>query len=380
METLKPHRSKLRRRILHSLQGQGFEMRSGLLVAPDVADKESVRELHRESVRHNIERARAGLARHEQRLNAYIAHGSEVIPENISPRFVEVEAGTEDELLFRYVRLHWSIPVSAGYGRRIRFLVYDDSNGKLIGLFGLADPIFSLGPRDLWIGWTGEQRRQRLQCVMDLFVLGAVPPYSQLLCGKLIALLATSSEVQQAFRRKYGIRKSRIRRHILDKRLALLTTTSALGRSSLYNRLRYRDDRAFISVGFTRGSGEFQFVNGYYHELRELALANCDPTAKHSRWGIGFRNRREVIRKALPLLGLSPELVYHGIQREIMLAPLAANTAEFLRGEHQRLRSHHRSASDLFAWFRERWLLPRAAWDRRYQDFDAESYKLWQTS
>ncbi|MGH8472133.1 MAG: Druantia anti-phage system protein DruA, partial [Gammaproteobacteria bacterium] len=34
---------------------------------------------------------------------------SEVVPEQISPRVVEVEAGTQNELLFRYARLHWSI-------------------------------------------------------------------------------------------------------------------------------------------------------------------------------------------------------------------------------------------------------------------------------
>src|SRR5439155_1645113 len=216
----------------------------------------------------------------------------------------------EDELLFRYARLHWSIPVSAGYGRRLRFIVYDESNGKLIGIFGLADPVFSLGPRDLWVGWDLDSRKARLQCVMDLFVLGAVPPYSYLLCGKLVAMLATSREVQRAFRRRYGGQQSLISRKALDSRLALLTTTSALGRSSLYNRLRYEGQPVFRSVGFTQGSGQFHFSNGFYEDLRHLALENCEATAKHSRWGDGFRNRREVLRKALPILGLSPDLMY----------------------------------------------------------------------
>jgi len=215
---------------------------------------------------------------------------------------------------------------------------------------------------------------------MDLFVLGAVPPYSQLLCGKLVALLATSREVQCAFGRKYGGEKSFIRRKPLEGRLALLTTNSALGRSSIYNRLRYRDEPVFLSVGYTRGSGEFHFGNGFYEDLREFAVEHCDATAKHSRWGNGFRNRRELIRKALPLLGLSYELVYHGIQREIMLAPLARNAAAFLRGEYQRLQPYNRSADDLFAWFRERWLLPRAARDKSYRIFEPNTFKLWSRS
>jgi hypothetical protein len=32
---------------------------------------------------------------------------------------------------------------------------------------------------------------------------------------------------------------------------------------------------------------------------------------------------------------------------------------------------------DLFGWFRERWLLPRAARDDSYRSFEAESYRLW---
>jgi len=370
---------QLRERVIRSLHKQGFRLRDGRLVPPDPNDKDQIRRLHEEAVWHRVAQARAGLERHENRLLRFIAKGTEVVPERVRPRLVCVRPGSEEELLFRYARLHWSIPVSAGYGRRLRFLVFDESNGKLMGLFGLGDPVFALGPRDHWIGWDLKQKKRRLQCVMDLFVLGAVPPYSQLLCGKLIALLATSREVQQAFRKKYGGETSLIRRKPLDGRLALLTTTSALGRSSIYNRLTFRGQRVFHSVGFTRGSGEFHFSNGFYAELRQLAWEHCSPTAKHGRWGHGFRNKREVLRKALPLLGLSPELVYHGVQREIFVAPLAANAAAFLRGEHQRLKCYNRSAEELFLWFRERWLLPRAGRDHSYRTFDPESYRLWRS-
>lgn len=322
-------------------------------------------------------RSRAGLERHENRLLSYIAAGRDVVPERIRPRLVLVRAGSEDELLFRYARLHWSIPVSAGYGRRLRFVIYDESNSKLIGIFGLGDPIFGLGPRDRWIGWDTEAKKSRLQCVMDLFVLGAVPPYSHLLCGKLAALLTTSLPVREAFRDRYGGRCSYIGRKFLDSRLALLTTTSALGRSSLYNRLRYQGRPVFQSVGFTRGSGDFHFSNGFYDDLRDFALKHCDPTAKHPSWGDGFRNRRELVRKALPLLGLSRELLYHGVKREIFMAPLATNASAFLCGDDLHLQGHSYTVDALFRWFRERWLLPRSVRDKRYQSFDPDTYRLW---
>ena len=371
--------ARLRSHVLQSLRMQGFRVRKGELVSPDLKDKDKLRALHEEAVKYNVERSRPGLERYEETLLSYIASGKEVMPEKIRPRLVLVQSGSEEELLFRYTRLHWSIPVSAGYGRRLRFVIYDESNGKLIGIFGLGDPVFGLGPRDLWIGWDNDAKKTRLQCVMDLFVLGAVPPYSSLLCGKLVALLATSSEVQQAFRKKYRGRQSYISGKPLDGRLALLTTTSALGRSSLYNRLNYRGQPVFRREGFTLGSGEFHFGNGFYKDLRKFALENCDATGKHELWGRGFRNRREILRKALPLLGFSQKLLYHGVRREIFLAPLAENTEAFLRGEHQRLRYHHRTADDLFEWFRERWLLPRASRDARYREFEPERYRLWGT-
>ena len=370
---------RIRSKVFRSLRRQGFRIRAGRIVPPEIRDKSQLRALHQEAVRHNRARSRAGLERHEDQLLSMVAAGPEVTPKRVNPVLVEVHPGSQEELLFRYIRLHWSIPVSAGYGRRLRFVVFDESNGKIIGVIGLGDPVFGLGPRDRWIGWDLEARKRRLKCVMDLFVLGAVPPYSQLLCGKLVALLATSSEVQEAFRRKYGGRETYIRGKMFDGRLALLTTTSALGRSSLYNRLRYGTRTAYESVGFTSGSGDFHFSNGFYGDLRELAARHCEATAKHPSWGGGFRNRRELVRKTLPLLGLSAKLQYHGVRREIFTAPLARNAQAFLRGEDDDLKLHGHSADDIFAWFRKRWLLPRAGRDDRYRAFDRESYRLWRT-
>lgn len=368
---------ELRARVHRSLLRQGFEIRDGAIMVPAVRDKGELRALHHEAVMYNRSRSRAGLERHEGRLLSRIANGPDIDPELIVPELVEVQPKSEEELLFRYVRLHWSIPVSAGYGRRLRFIVRDRSNGMLIGIIGLGDPVFGLGPRDRWVGWDFAARRRRLKHVMDLFVLGAVPPYSGLLCGKLVALLATSREVRQAFQRKYGGRQAYISRHTFDGGLAMLTTTSALGRSSVYNRLRYRGRTVYHSVGFTRGTGDFHFSNGCYSALRQLAESHCKATAKHDSWGGGFRNRRELVRKALPLLGLSTRLQSHGVRREVFAVPLATNTTAFLCGADDRLTHYGESADDLFQWFRERWLLPRASRTRRYRSFRRETYRLW---
>jgi hypothetical protein len=368
---------ELKERIVVSLEHQGFSLADGRILPPPDLDKDRLRSLHALAVQHRIERAKESLCPYESRFLKRLASGPEVIPEQITPRLVEVKRGSQDELLFRYAKLHWSIPVSAGYGRRLRFLVIDESNDRLIGIFGLGDPVFSLRARDQWVGWNKETRRHQLHHVMDAFVLGAVPPYSSLICGKLVAMLVASDEVREAFKRKYHDHQSLVRGRSLDGQLALITTNSALGRSSLYNRIKYHDRMLYKNVGFTQGSGEFHFSNGLYGAIFEYTTENCQPTAKQDLWGKGFRNRREVIRKCLASLELPSEWLYHGVRREIMVIPLAENTREFLRGEDTEVCSFNQPADDLFAWFRERWLLPRAKRDQRYLEFTPNSYSLW---
>ena len=297
----------LRSNIIESLREQGFIVEDGQIVPPSHLNKARRRDLHSTATRHAIEKAKRALIRYEPLLLERIANGADLMPELISPRLVEVKADSIEEKLFRYAGLHWSIPVSSGYGRRLRFLVIDENNGKLIGIIGLGDPVISQAARDHWIGWNKEFRHERLRYILDAFVLGAVPPYSYLLCGKLIALLAASSDARNIFFNKYRERSSIIKNRFLDTQPVMITTMSALGRSSLYNRLNYPGGIKYQSVGYTAGYGEFHFSNGIYKEIAEYARTWCLPTAKKEVWGKGFRNRREVIRKVLIHLGISDE-------------------------------------------------------------------------
>ena len=366
----------LKQRILSSLQEQGFHVTESAVVPPADANKGNIRTLHDTAVQHKRDSAGV-LRRRETRLIAHIAAGTEVVPRKIEPRLIEVQPRSDDELLFRYAALHWSIPISSGYGRRIRFLVRDASNGKLIGIIGLGDPVFSLRARDSWIGWTAQQKSERLRHVLDAFVLGAVPPYSSLLGGKLVAMLATSEEVRSAFERKYSGKRGLIAETEGDSRIAAITTTSALGRSSMYNRLRLGKRLLMEPVGFTVGSGEFHFTNGMYSELHEFASRFSQPTDKNPKWGGGFRNRREVVRKALSRMGLSSSYRNHGVERQVYVAPLAKNSREFLRSEDDTISLYSQDRGSLFEYFKERWLLKRAESDERYKEFDPRSYLLW---
>lgn len=363
--------------IIQSLRNQGYRVQNGIIQMPDNPTKSDYRALNNLAVQKKMERSGPAIQPYENQLIQYIADGGEVVPNAIRPKLVIVKPDSEHELLFRYACLHWSIPVSAGYGRRLRFLVFDENNGKLIGLFGLGDPVYSMQARDSWIGWNKENKAYHLYHIMDAYVLGAVPPYSFLLCGKLIAMLVCSNEVRIAFRKKYNGKKSLIRQETRPPYLALVTTTSALGRSSIYNRIHINGHRYWISIGFTKGCGEFHFSNGVYDDMRAFVEKNCKPTAKHIAWGSGFRNKREVIRKCLSLLGLSANLIYHGIRREIFAAPLGCNAIRFLKGEVKQPGFYDWPASDLSEAFKERWLLGRAERKPEYCEYTREQYRLW---
>ena len=370
-------RAELRDRIIEALELQGYAIRAGRIELPQHSDKDVYREVQQLAVAKKRELAARGLARHEETLLGFIANGWEVSAEAVSPRVVLVGPDTEEELLFRYAAAHWSIPVSSGYGRRLRFLVVDESNGKLMGLFGLHDPVYSIGVRDRWIGWDPETKKRRLYHVMDAYVLGAVPPYSYLLGGKLVALLALSHEVRAAFRRKYGGTRSLIMHETRPPYLVMLTTASALGRSSVYNRIRFAGHSYWTSLGFTQGSGEFHFSNGVYESMRAFVERNCEPTAKHPVWGTGFRSKREVVRKCLAKIGLPADLIYHGIRREIFAAALGREALRFLRGEADDPEFYGWSAQELVQVFKERWLLPRSRRGAEHMGFNREQYRLW---
>lgn len=368
---------QLRNLLITSLRLQGFQVQDGRIIIPQNLTKEDIRRLHLSAVQYQISLARKRLQPHENRLIQRIASGHEVDPSKVSPRLIEVIPCSEDEMLFRYASLHWSIPTSSGYGRRLRFLVEDEHNNKLIGLIGLCDPVFSIAARDTWIGWNYNAKVNRLRNVMEAFIIGAVPPYSMLLCGKLIAMICASNEIRQAFQRKYGTGRSVIRRAESDGRLALITTFSALGRSSIYNRLKYRDRLLMLPVGYTSGHGSFHITNELYPQILAYAKQHFSITEKSRSWGKGFRNKRQVIRIVLKHLGLPRNLEKHGIARQVFVMPLASNTREFLRGEHQDLAWFDMPLKDLADYFRERWLIPRANRNPEFARYSNESFRLW---
>ena len=332
--------------------------------------KQRIRNIHEAHRLGVLRKNREFVEEHKDTLEGHFASGCDIDPSRIDAQLVEVKANTLESQLFRFATLSWSIPVSQGFGRRLRFLVRDRQNGRLIGLFAIGDPVFNLTARDEWVGWSHEDRRNRLVHVMDAYVVGAVPPYSYLIGGKLIAALMASTKVKRAYERKYLGRTAVISGKANRARLVLLTTTSALGRSSLYNRLTIPGKIRFERIGTTKGFGHFHLSGEVFEMLRLHLEREGHPYASGHRFGMGPNWKLRVARAALEDLGIQAnEVLKHGIAREVFAVPLATNWQKILLGKNIRVRSTALPVGEISEYCLNRWIVPRAEWDTRFASF-----------
>ncbi len=369
--------ASLRDRVLQSMVESGFTILDDRnLLVPN--NKEFIRNVHRNAVNYIREKRRKFIDKFDDiAINKYIINGNELDIGIIEPHLIKIDNENENNI-FNWVKLHWSIPTSAGYGRRLRYLVYDKGNSAVMGIIGLADPVYALKDRDRYIGWSPDTRKTMLKHVMDAFVLGSVPPYSMILGGKLVASLLMSSEISKDFREKYKGKRSLISGEEFDGKLAAITTASALGKSSVYDRIKIPGASEFLHVGWSSGSGEFQFFNGVYDDIFRIAHTNAEHL-KNSKWGSGVRNRRTVIRTGLKMLGLPGDLLYHNIRRELFLVPLGKKTMQFLRGESKQVIYYNLNTNEISKYALKRWVIPRSQRRNDYLYFKKESYSLLQT-
>jgi hypothetical protein len=362
--------SNLRRQIRSQLRKTGFVLKRNEFAIKGDISKQKIRDLHSGQRSQLLDKNRLFLAQNASELLGYFASGSQIDPAAINPELVEVKPDSLESRLFKIASLYWSVPVSQGFGRRLRFLVRDRQNGCLIGLIAIGDPVFNLSARDNWIGWSHEDREKRLVHVMDAYVLGSLPPYSYLICGKLIAALIGSEEIKTVYDRKYLGKRSIISNKLNRARLVLLTTTSALGRSSVYNRLSIPGGPCFIRIGTTRGFGHFHFADKTFKLMRDYLKDLGDPYASGNRFGMGPNWKMRVVRKSLESLGLDGNAILkHGIEREVYAIPIAANWREVLMGSNDRVKSLTIPAEDIARYCLARWIVPRAHRDSRYKTF-----------
>ena len=216
----------------------------------------------------------------------------------------------------------------------------------------------------------------------DVTVCGAIAPYSPLLAGKLVSMLAASPEVVDAYRRKYIEQESEIassmagRPIVRPSELVFLGTTSLYGiGSSQYNRLRMPAELIggrpgerleYVEIGRSGAYGTSHFTTGTVNELVKLVQQSSNGQRVNSIFGEGVSPKLRKLRDGLDQLNFRTDaLLQHGRARIVYGIPLARNLREYLLGmdgepDYIFTQDNPRAGSEaISAWWVERWLSRR---------------------
>ncbi|WP_323740792.1 Druantia anti-phage system protein DruA [Caenimonas koreensis] len=297
-------------------------------------------------------RVRAAFVKHR----AMFAIGNEIDPNKIRPVLKLASQDTEWGEIFGVVRALWSMPYNKGYGRRLRFVVFDAHHEAVIGIIGLQSPPADLQCRDMLFQYPKQRKLELVNSTMDAYAVGAIPPYSYLLGGKLVAGLIATDAVREAYWTQYAGKKTEMENKLIRQPLVAVTTTSAFGRSSMYNRLKYKNRLLAEPIGSTLGFGTL-----HLEHLYDGIRAYLEMTGEYNNGGFGTgpKVRWQNIVTALNRLGLGSDMLRHGVQREVFLYRLVEDLESGMSGGEpgnpERL-----SVQDYSEFWIERWAVPRA--------------------
>ena len=216
----------------------------------------------------------------------------------------------------------------------------------------------------------------------DISICGAIPPYNDILGGKLVSMLLASPEIVEAYQKRYGESPSIIASSLAGKAvirstdLVLLGTTSLYGiGSSQYNRIKIPCNEVggaegeailYENLGYTEGFGTIQYGNDTLNLLVKLQEQSSKGQNVRSIFGEGVSPRFRKIRGGLEMLGLpSDVLLNHGNKRVVYGISLARNFRQYLLSFDKKPKyflskgKPKLKTSKISKWWIKRWLSSR---------------------
>ncbi len=218
--------------------------------------------------------------------------------------------------------------------------------------------------------------------VADITICGAIAPYSHLLGGKLVAMLAASPEVVEAYRERYKNAKSIIasslagRPIVREPSLVFLGTTSLYGSEpTQYTRLHMPCEEVggmageavrYKLLGRTEGFGTFQFSDETVEALQVSLSQSKRGQRVNSIFGEGASPRMRKIRDGLDLLNLPSDIfLRHGAPRLVYGVALIRNLKRYLLGQDAQpdylfpMEDPAEATQRIAQWWATRWLAKR---------------------
>lgn len=336
----------LKEKIDKELIEKGFEIENGKINSEKMVDLK-VRHLHEASKKKNIKRKKDFLLRH---YNA-VKHMTKSIDQieigkiDLEIRFIN---NHNDEILFRWWNyIWWSLPFERGVGKQIRYFVWDKYNDLPVGLVYLASPTINVKEINTHLNLNYENKLDYINRSLSIIRLGALPPYNGLLGGKLIALSVLSDEVRDFYNNKYNKGE--------DNGLLYVTTTGAYGKSSILNRLKYKDTRLYNLIGSTSGCGTFHISDELYTEMLDYS----DKYEILRKRGIDNGSSNKITNMCAVFREIGcPNYIYHNIKRTIYLQAYCTNIHNVIENKDMP-KYFNWSFDELYEYWKERWLKMR---------------------
>lgn len=221
--------------------------------------------------------------------------------------------------------------------------------------------------------------------IMEIIVCGSIPPYNELLGGKLVSLMITSPVVIKDYRNRYKNQVSEIasrmkgEKIVRDSDLAFLGTTSlySMG-SSQYNRISMKINDNFTlkyrEIGKTEGYGSVFFSNQTTDLINKMLLQVNGDRKINNVFGEGASPRMRLIVSGLRALGInSKEFLNHYSPRIVYGINLAENSKEYLNGYDSKVNYYFNEGEEeiytkqIIDFWKTRWL------NRRIYNVDIEN-------
>jgi len=242
-----------------------------------------------------------------------------------------------------------------------------DQLGKLLGAKKAINELLSSEKFDeLWIPFCDSDNGKSVirsaliaqktkhigSSMMELNVCGAIPPYNEILAGKLVALLAISPQVVSDYRDRYSDKRSEIASRLKGEDVCRAADLVYIGTTSLYyvgssqyNRLKIprsifnsTHDVRWKELGKTVGFGTLHISKATTMCLTE---ATSDGFSRINHvFGEGASPKMRLMTMAIRELLESEEsdtkeFSKHAMSRIVYGAELASNTLEYLLGNDE---------------------------------------------
>lgn len=362
---------ELKQDIIKALKSQGFVIEQGKKISLLEHSKDVYRQIQEQARLEKIMLRKSTLYKKLNLIEKYCPNGNDINPAKIKLELRLVKPDTLEETIFRWWNLiWWSIPYEHSYGRQLRFVLWDSEHNAPFGLIGLQSPQLKMGVRDDYIGIPKETKDWWINMSLSAQRVGALPPYNELLGGKMVALALGSRDLRLQYEEKYSQTVSLMNGRRIPGHLLFITTTGAFGKSSIYNRLKANGQKIGIYIGETQGSGTFHIAEELY---KRMLIFLSDQGFDITRgYGHGPSRKRQLVSQACRILGLA-NIHYHGIKRGVYIFPHASNLSEVVQVQDEP-RWNDLSFDELSEFWRERWSIPRSNRTAQWREFNAKNY------